>query len=194
MPDNSLEDQKQAHIQRVKDQVALVSNRLSGNVSNILDIGAGVAEHGRAFQDRFGSTLWIVEGHAENNKNKKSTAVKSKFRQSSDDFLYYHDLATLDARIKNLGGKNYHLIDCENLQVIPEDMKFDLITSWKSCGFHYPVNSYADLIKKHIHANSLIVMDIRVIKGQLQLDHGWSIVEQLYKHKDKYVSCIIKFE
>lgn len=184
---------KQAHIQRVLDQVDLVGRRLARPPQKILDIGAGVAEHGREFQKRYGSELWIIEGNSTNNAKKKSTAVKSKFRESTEDFLYYHELDILKARIEKLGGTNFHLLDCENINIQP-DVKFDLITSWKSCGYHYPVNSYADLIKRHSHPGTLVVMDIRLTKSSLELDKGWQVVEELYRHKNKYITCVIKLD
>jgi hypothetical protein len=66
----------------------------------------------------------------------------------------------LDAKLTELGTKNYHLVDANNIR-IPEDVKFDVITSWLSCGHHYPVNAYMELMRKHSHENTRILLDIR---------------------------------
>ena len=51
------------------------------------------------------------------------------------------------------------MLDCDNLKL--PNIKFDLITSWLSCGFHYPVSTYAEMIKKHSHRDTRIVFDLR---------------------------------
>lgn len=182
------------HDERIAYQVREVIAHAPGAFDLILDIGCGPAEHAREFQNRFGSELWLIEGNKVNNAHKHETAKKSKWRESTDDFLYYHDLDQLRARLNGLGTKNYHLIDCEQTNEIPNDIQFDLICSWKSCGFHYPLDSYRDLIQRHRHGNTRIVMDLRRGKGQLKLDPGWRIVKELYSHKRKYVTCLLEME
>lgn len=182
------------HEQRIAHQIQQVIAHAPGSFNTILDIGCGPAEHAREFQQRFGSELWLVEGNNANNANKLKSAAKSKWRSSADDFLYYHDLEHLRARLDNLGTQRYHLIDCERTQDIPADVKFDLICSWKSCGYHYPLNTYRDLISRHSHPGTCIVMDLRKGKGQLKLDPGWRIVKELYSHKRKYVTCILEMQ
>lgn len=185
--------EKMDHEKRIPHQISLVSAYLKDPPKQILDIGCGPAEHARMFQEKFDSELWLVEGDKRNNSKKLSSAVKSKFRSSTEDFLYYWDLRELKEKLDGYGLENYHLIDCERTQIIPTNTKFDLVCSWKSCGYHYPLNSYADLIKKHSHPGTVIVMDIRLIKGVLQTDQGWRIIKELYQHGDKYVTCLIEF-
>lgn len=182
------------HGERIAYQIEQVIEHAPGAFDRILDIGCGPAEHAREFQRRFGSELWLIEGNANNNKNKQPSATKSKWRESTDDFLYYHDLDHLRARLDNLGTKRYHLIDCEKTDEITADLKFDLVCSWKSCGYHYPLSSYQDLIRQHRHAGTRIVMDLRKGKGQIKLDPGWRIVKELYSHKRKYATCILELE
>jgi SAM-dependent methyltransferase len=180
------------HNERIQHQIQQVIQHAPGRFDRILDIGCGPAEHAREFQKRFGSELWLVEGHTANNHSKNDTATKSKWRDSADDFLYYHDLQTLRARLDNLGTQNYHLIDCERTHEIPADVRFDLVCSWKSCGYHYPLNTYRDLIQRHRHAGTRIVMDLRRGKGVTKIDPGWRIVHEIYNHKRKYVTAILE--
>jgi hypothetical protein len=90
--------------------------------------------------------------------------------------------------------KNYHLVDANNI-IIPEDKKFDVITSWLSCGFHYPVSTYKDLILKHSHENTKVVMDLRthIKTKQIILEDGVEIVEVLNTYK-KYSTAVIRFK
>lgn len=182
------------HNERIAYQIQQVLNHAPGEFGRILDIGCGPAEHAREFQKHFGSELWLIEGNNANNVNKQASAAKSKWRESTEDFLYYHDLEHLRARLDNLDTQNYHLIDCERTDMIPQDVKFDLICSWKSCGYHYPLNSYSDLIRRHRHPGTRIVMDLRRGKGQLKLDPDWRIVRELYNHKRKYTTCILALD
>jgi hypothetical protein len=73
---------------------------------------------------------------------------------------FYHTFDFLNAKLQELGTKNYHLIDTNNIN-IDENIKFDLITSWLSCGHHYPVKTYIDLMKKHSHKDTRIILDLR---------------------------------
>lgn len=182
------------HRERIQFQIEQVIQLAPGAFDRVLDIGCGPAEHAREFQKRFGSELWLIEGNASNNVNKQESARKSKWRESTADFLYYHDLAHLRQRLDNLGTQRYHLIDCERAHEIDAAVKFDLICSWKSCGYHYPLNSYSDLIRNHSHEGTRIVMDLRRGKGVLKLDAGWRIVQELYHHKRKYTTCVLALD
>lgn len=198
MSDNSYEleavlaAKSAAHIKRITDQVDLVQNHLPGPFNTVLDIGCGIAEQAREIQARFGSELWLVEGNRPNNANKSPTAAKSKWQDDANEFLYYWDLASLRTRLENLGTKNFHLVDCDAID-IPDTVKFDLICSWKSCGYHYNINTYRDLILKHSHDNTKIVMDIRNSKRGKRLPDDWRIVKELYRHGSKYVTCVIEY-
>lgn len=182
------------HNDRIPYQIQQVIDHAPGSFDRILDIGCGPAEHAREFQKKFDSELWLIEGNSPNNTAKKQTALKSKWRPSAEDFLYYHDLKQLKVKLDLLGTKKYHLIDCEKTHEVPENVKFDLICSWKSCGFHYPLDTYRDFILRHRHSKTRIVMDLRKGKGQLKLDPGWRIVQELYVHKNKYVTCVLALD
>ena len=180
------------HDERIQYQIQQVIEHAPGAFDRILDIGCGPAEHAREFQKRFGSELWLIEGNRSRNAAKNETALKSKWRPSADDFLYYHDLEELRIKLTNFGTQRFHLIDCEHTEAIPADVKFDLICSWKSCGFHYPLNTYRALIERHGHPGTRIVMDLRRGKGQIKLDSGWRIMRDIYSHKRKYVTAILE--
>jgi hypothetical protein len=112
---------------------------------------------------------------------------------SADEFLFYHPLSEVDTELKKLGTKNYHLIDCNNID-ISEDVKFDLITSWVSCGFHYPVNTYRDLILKHSHAGTRVVMDLRVMYKKTNMperEDGVEILKVIAQRK-KFIMAELK--
>ena len=58
-----------------------------------------------------------------------------------------------------------------------------------SCGFHYPVNIYKELILKHSHPETRIVMDLRVMykkTGMLETEEGVKIID-IFNRRPKYV-------
>ena len=101
----------------------------------------------------------------------------------------YHSFEKLRSELDKLETKNYRLIDCNNIE-IQEDIKFDLITSWLSCGFHYPISTYKNLIKKHSHDNTVVAMDVRHQKEKLYLE-GIEVIDTIQTNI-KYSTLILK--
>jgi hypothetical protein len=159
---------------------------------NILDIGCGKAYESREFSKKYGSKLYLIEGDADKNNKKLPTAATGKYHYSADDFLHYFPLDLVKKELDRLGTTNYELIDSENI-IIPDDVKFDLITSYLSCGFHYPIATYRDLIIKHSHENTKMVFDLRNRKGTLLVEEGIEVIHK-FLHGDKYAMCEIKFK
>ena len=176
-----------------KENFKILNSYLTNKPAKILDIGCGLAWESRMFNEQYGSELWLLDGDANNNDIKSAGARDVDYNDSVDNFLYYYSLQELDEQLKKLGTKNYHLIDCNNIN-IADDVKFDLITSWVSCGFHYPASTYRNLILKHSHPGTKIIFDLRVpIKKQDPiLEKGVQIVHKLNRRK-KYFTSEIKF-
>jgi SAM-dependent methyltransferase len=177
-----------------KENFEILDRYLEIHPKNILDIGCGLAWESRLFYEKYGSELYLLDGDTSANKLKSEEASTGKYHTSTDDFLFYHPLEKLDESLKKLGTKNYHLIDCNNIS-ISNEIKFDLITSWASCGFHYPVNTYRDLILKHSHENTRIIMDLRIVYKKTKMpivEEGVEIVK-IINHRNKYVMAELKF-
>jgi acyl-CoA synthetase (AMP-forming)/AMP-acid ligase II len=83
--------------------------------------------------------------------------------------------------------------DCNNID-IPENIKFDLITSYLSCGYHYPISTYKELILKHSHKDTKLVFDLRNRKENFGVDEGIEIVHEFHRYGRKYAMCQIKFK
>ena len=176
-----------------RENFELVDKYLPSAPLKILDIGCGLAWESRLFNQKYGSELWLLDGDTKNNDTKLSTASEGAYHSTPNEFLYYYPLQKLDEELKKLGTQNYYLVDCNNIQ-IDGDVKFDLITSWVSCGFHYPSSTYRDLILKHSHENTKIIFDIRIKTKQINpvLEDGVELIQSLNKRR-KYVTAEIKF-
>lgn len=160
----------------------------------ILDIGCGLAWESRYFNQKYGTQLCLLDGDYDNNDHSPMrTQMQARYCADVKDFAFYYKLDFLKQELDKLDTQNYVLIDCNNVDISPE-VKFDLITSWVSCGFHYPVSTYRDLILKHSHPDTVVVMDLRIPAKSDQpiIDLGIEIVSVLNR-RTKYATCHIRF-
>lgn len=178
---------------RKQENFDVLAAELKHPPTTLLDIGCGLAWESRLFNKHYNTELWLLDGDSKDNENKPSNAKDVNYHNTSDEFLFYHPLSVLHENLKRLGLTNYKLVDCNNID-IPDDKKFDIITSWLSCGFHYPASTYRNLILKHSHENTRVFMDIRthVKTGEPFLEEGVEIVKILSRHK-KVINAEIKF-
>lgn len=188
------EDWATTEYQLMKQQnFEIVDNYVNSSLLNVLDIGCGLAWESRFFNKKYGCELWLIDGNSDDNNKKNENATDLGYHQTKDEFLFYNSLDTLNEELTKLGTQNYKLLDCNNLQ-IPENIKFDLITSWLSCGFHYPVSTYRDLILKHSHENTKVIVDLRTLLKTKEciVEEGVEIIKILSTHR-KHVTAHIRF-
>jgi SAM-dependent methyltransferase len=178
------------YIERKLKNFKMIDDYFNRSFGTILDIGCGQAYESREFNKKYNSELWLIEGNSKNNNQE----VKSgKYHSNASEFAQYFSIDTIKNQLDELETKNYHLIDCNNIN-IPDNIKFDLITSYLSCGYHYPISTYKDIIKKHSHAETKLVFDLRNRKGNLILEEGIEVVHEFHRHGSKYAMCHIKFK
>ena len=161
--DSALWDRKWStdlYVAKRRDNFETVDAYLNQSVGKLLDIGCGFAYDSRWFGEKYGTELWLLDGDANTNAVKPESASYGNWNTNSSELKFYHTFEFLNAKLQELGTKNYHLVDANNIN-IPGDVKFDLITSWLSCGHHYPVKTYIELMKKHSHENTRIILDVR---------------------------------
>ncbi len=180
------------YIQRKIRNFEYIDQYFNISFKTILDIGCGKAYESREFQKKYGSQLWLVEGDSNKNDIKAGTAKSGKYQESVDNFLAYFPLEEVKRGLDELGTTNYTLLDSNNIS-IPDDIKFDLITSYLSCGYHYPLDTYKDIILKHSHKDTKLIFDIRNRKGNLILPNGVKVLHEFYRHGSKYAMCQIEF-
>lgn len=154
----------------------------------ILDIGCGLAWESRWFNEKYGSTLWLIDGDSES-QPVSAHSSQARYHQQAETFMFYYPLSALDNELQRLGTKNYKLYSADQFD-IAEHVKFDLITSWVSCGFHYPVSTYIDLIKRHSGPETRIVMDLR---KTVPIESCVEVVGIISQRK-KYNTCEIKLK
>ncbi len=125
--------------------------------ARLLDIGAGLAIEAGMIQQRFGTHLYLLDG----SRPVAPAATPARLTEfgSVDDMGFY--LTEEELRSEwDRRGLTYDFLDARNLKIDP-DLKFDVIYSGKSCGFHYPLSSYRDLLHAHSHDDSYLIFDLR---------------------------------
>tara|TARA_Y100000588_G_scaffold382138_1_gene469051 strand:- start:1007 stop:1423 length:417 start_codon:yes stop_codon:yes gene_type:complete len=103
---------------------------------------------------------------------------------------YFEDSALTPKSMLDIGcGLAYTFLDATKDLQLETQLKFDFIYSGKSCGFHYPLNTCLDLIKRHSRADSVIVMDLRKDSDQKTDDF---IIDKVLIDGEKHDTCVIR--
>jgi len=172
----------------------LLDAELKNPPISILDIGCGLAWESRMFNNKYGTELWLLDGDTSLNTNTSELVSEDGYHVNPNEFLFYHPMSWLKEQLDTKGTKNYNLIDVNNIS-IPKDKKFDVITSWLSCGFHYPIGTYKDLLLQHSHKDTRIFLDIRLnlkTKEIFHNDNSIEVLKILNRHR-KYIAAEIRF-
>jgi len=170
------------HIKSKVEIFKLLTDYLVTPPKNILDIGCGYARESEYFQKEYGTDLWLLDGDFNSTKDKHRQVKYG----TAETFAFYNKVETL-LESYNSRGMKYTFVDATNIN-IPANVKFDLIYSGLSCGFHYPANTYKDLVLKHSHKNTKVVFDLRNVQEQ----EDFEIVNVIRKDR-KSVKAEIKF-
>jgi SAM-dependent methyltransferase len=181
------------YYQEKKKNFDNLSKYLQSPPLRILDIGCGLAWESRMFSDAYNTELWLLDGDSSTNESKESAGYFN-YHASANTFGFYNSMSFLKEELDKRNTKNYHLIDANNID-IPNTIKFDVITSWLSCGFHYPVSTYRDLILKHSHENTKVIVDLRchIKTKEIILEDSVEIISIIDRYK-KYATAEIKFK
>lgn len=163
------------YVKGTENNFHLVDQYLKTPPKRILDIGCGYANVSSLFQQKYGCELYLLDGDFADN-NPEATR-KAKYGPV-EDFLFYSPVSKLKEQWDRQ-GMTYTFVDANNIHIDP-DVKFDVVYSWISCGFHYPVATYKDLILRHTTEDSVIIMDFRrKLVGHEQSLAGFEVVHRL---------------
>lgn len=155
----------------------------------ILDIGCGLARESEFFQKKYNTELYLLDGDFDSTKERK----RDNFWGSSESFKFYSPIEELKKSFDER-KMNYEFINALN-PYIDENIKFDVIYSLLSCGFHYPANTYKEMIKKHSDDDTIIIIDCRVDTLEKQKE-DFEIVNIISKtfHIIEYYRMQIRFK
>lgn len=175
-----------AHQEKKQKMFDIVDSYITTIPKNILDIGCGLAFESEMFQKRYGTELYLLDGDfSSTNTNERYTNYGSE-----DSMAFYSRIDDLKKswKVRNI---KFNFIDANNCN-ISDNLKFDLIYSFESCGFHYPLDTYINLLKKHTHENSVLIFDIRK-KSQTEQLKNFEICDILQENK-KLITASLRFK
>lgn len=172
------------HINKKINNAELIKSFLKSSPKTILEIGCGLAVESEILQKFYNSELYLLDGDFDQNIGTRDVSYGD-----ASTMIFYNKIDTL---IESFNSRNmkYNFVDAFNIN-LPEDIKFDLIYSFESCGFHYPAKTYKDLILKHSHKDTIVIFDIRK-KSLNEQKNDFEIIEILNDTR-KFITAQIKF-
>lgn len=172
----------QQHVTAKKELFNTIDRYLKFAPKRILDIGCGLAREAEFFQKKYKSELYLLDGDFED-----TSSVSRDIKYGTvDNFKFYNRVDDLKESYDTRGMK-YTFVDANNIN-IPSDIKFDLILSNVSCGFHYPANTYKSLVQAHSDENTKMIFDLRT-----SVQHPDVNIVNLILQSKKYIKAEIKF-
>lgn len=144
----------------------MIKSYLPIGSNNILDIGCGLGLIDIALYHHYNQSvnLFLLD--------KTNTITEdTHIRGFNKEYVFYNSMdCTRDTLQTNgVDGSNIfsYEVSTESLNKI-EETKFDVILSLLSCGWHYSIETYVDLIKNTLSKNGVLILDIRHDTGQLE--------------------------
>lgn len=155
-------------------EIETFKNYLPNSPKNIMDVGCGLGIIDIYLNRIFNNPKFFLL-----DKNRIDKKIKYGF---SSNYESYNDLN----ETKNLLLNNEIKLDQINLfdveKTINISEKIDLVISLKSMGYHYPIETYMNLFKKHCSQDVVFIFDIS--KGNydnISLERIFKKVEVIYE-------------
>jgi trans-aconitate methyltransferase len=162
----------------------LIDSFLTEAPRNILDIGCGMAFESEMFQSKYNSNLYLLDGDFESSIN----ATRDRKFGTADSMAFYTKIDSLKSSFDKRNLK-YNFVDANNIQ-LPPDLKFDVVYSNVSCGYHYPLSTYLELLKMHTTKDSILIFDINSSRINEQITNIFTVVESKpYPGQKKTMKC-----
>jgi hypothetical protein len=170
----------------VETDYQMIEEFLPEICENSLDIGCGLSLIDIAiykhYPDNYYPESRIIDIHLLD-KTELNTTKISGFNEE------YRGYNSMDAARKTLSSngvpdEKIHSFEVGNHSEL-YNKKFNLITSFLSCGWHFDVDTYIDLFEKTLCHDGCIIIDIRHNTGQVEkMKSKFKLVKQIYNHAE----------
>ena len=144
----------------------MIKDYLPAKINNSLDIGCGLGLIDIAFFNHYDGkiNLHLLD---KTNTIDENTSV----RGFNKEYIFYNSMdSTKDTLVSNEVNENAistYEVNSDNIEKLNQN-KYDLIVSLLSCGWHYSLETYIDLIKSTLTPDGILILDIRHDTGQLE--------------------------
>ena len=160
-----------------KSEIDTFKNFLPTNCNNIMDIGCGLGIINillnKFYNDKI--SFYLLD------KNRIDKKIKYGF---SSNYESYNDLNETKRILleNNISESNLFLFNVEkDIQI---DSKIDLVISLKSMGYHYPFETYLQLLGKCCNENTIFIFDVSVDTfDQILFKKYFENIETIYEEK-----------
>lgn len=148
----------------MKNEYVNISNYLPLKVKNILDIGCGIG----------GIDVFLSKHYLQQNPNfyllDKTEMPRKVYYSLTKKGCYYNSLSVTKNFLVNNGisEDRIFLQEATDDNKIGFNVKFDLVISLISWGFHYPVETYLDQVYDKLEQGGVLIIDVR--KGDQGLE------------------------
>lgn len=172
---NSTEELSNKYHNDLKDGYDKMSDYLPSQADNILDIGCGLGGINLFLNEHYDG----VPNHYLLDKN-EMTEIFYMFNQKA---AAYNSLETTEAFLRKNGIEHKKLKTVDiSTDEYPLQTDFDLIISLLSWGFHYPVDTYLEDVKKSLSNRGVVIIDIR------KSTDGMEILNDNFEKVDKIMN------
>ena len=131
---------------------------LPKNAINVLDIGSGMAGIDLFIANHYNYTanIYLLDKEGESDK------IVAGYHHNQDNFSHYNCFEFANNFLVRNGVpiSKIHNIDIST-RPFPSKIKFNLIISLLSWGFHYPIDTYIDAVYEGLSEDGILIMDIR---------------------------------
>jgi len=157
----------------------MISPYLPTTCSDTLDIGCGIGLINIAIYNHYNKSinLHLLDKTELNTEKISGFNEKYKFYNSMDAAK---DIAT----VNGVNDNQVHLFEATNYQSL-FNKKFDVISSFLSCGWHFHVKEYSKLMTDTLTNNGILILDIRHNTDQLEhLLETFTLKKQIYNYAE----------
>lgn len=142
----------------------MIKDFLPKNVANILDIGCGIGLIDLALYRHYNNVnLHLLD---KTNVIDENTSI----RGFNKKYVFYNSMDATKKTLQDNGvdSKNIYIYEVDNNVELIYKQRYDLIVSLLSCGWHYSIETYIDLLKNNLNDDGVLILDIRHDTGQLE--------------------------
>ena len=184
--DSTQEEIDSALTKMVQTDYEMVEEYLPEFCENSLDIGCGLALIDVAIYKHYPDNYYPESRNLDIFLLDKTELDTTKISGFNKEYKGYNSMdAARDVLVSNnIPTGKIHTFETKNHSEL-YNKKFDLITSFLSCGWHFDVDTYMDLFEKTLSHNGRIIIDIRHDTDQLEkMKSKFKLVKEIYNHAE----------
>ncbi len=150
--------------QEIQDDYELIQAYLPAQCSSVLDIGSGIGGIDVILLKHYGfkPDIFLFD------LNRIDTNLYYEFHTHAAAYNSFEIAETL-LKLNGVPENKIHLFDVDQNSYLHLQNSFDIVVSYKSWGFHYPLKTYLSWVMTRLKKYSILSCDLRKNTGDLEL-------------------------